>query len=176
MLILMTQTEIQKISLSVSLSLYISLITMNYSGSVLIRFLLIPSVVKASRLLSFLSHWHHVWWIVWRGTSTNTLRSETVVENKSIRQFTKWTWLVWRQTWPNWAPSGEQFQQLTDFWQSFHGVYFERRPRRSGILQSEMLFFFNFIKSSSRERSNHSYFLVPATSQAISSLLSLWSD
>ena len=56
MLILMTQTEIQKISLSVSLSLYISLITMNYSGSVLISFLLIPSVVKASRLLSFLSH------------------------------------------------------------------------------------------------------------------------
>ena len=43
------------------------------------------------------------------------------------------------------------------FWQTFHRVYFERR---SGILQSEMLFFFNFIKSSSRERSNHSYFLV----------------
>ena len=53
MLILMTQTEIQKISLSVSLSLYISLITMNYSGSVLIRFLTDPLSRKSFTLVKF---------------------------------------------------------------------------------------------------------------------------
>lgn len=62
-------------------------------------------------------------------------------------------------------PSGEMFQHLTDFWQSFPRVYFERRPGPCPVFSSlrccSSSISLNHLPWSSVEPSNHSYFLVP---------------